>query len=304
MRKGKTLALAAAIILLFVYSCGATSEKKPSLLWKISGNGLAEPSYLFGTHHLVPLSFLDSVRGVEKAFRSTAQTVGELDLSDMSGMQTRIMGEAMMPDGTTYARIIPEEDAVLLDSMLRSMTGVGLEQLGRLKPAMLANLISVSLYKKYYPSVTSEENLDNYFQKEAQSLSRQVVGLETAEDQINLLLNAQPLERQADMLVCLIKHPDLLKKQMDELQQAYHSQDIDALQALYEKEDAEDPCPSTREEERALNGDRNQRWLEKLPALMKEKPSFIAVGCLHLPGSDGLIEGLRKMGYRVEPVTR
>lgn len=35
---------------------------------------------------------------------------------------------------------------------------------------------------------------------------------------------------------------------------------------------------------------------------MQEKPSFIAVGCLHLVGKEGLIEGLRKLGYRVDPV--
>jgi uncharacterized protein YbaP (TraB family) len=35
---------------------------------------------------------------------------------------------------------------------------------------------------------------------------------------------------------------------------------------------------------------------------MKERSSFIAVGCLHLPGKEGLIEGLRKLGYTVEAI--
>jgi hypothetical protein len=51
-----------------------------------------------------------------------------------------------------------------------------------------------------------------------------------------------------------------------------------------------------------MNKDRNERWLKLLPDIMREKPSFIAVGCLHLVGKDGLIVGLQKMGYRVEPV--
>ena len=51
-----------------------------------------------------------------------------------------------------------------------------------------------------------------------------------------------------------------------------------------------------------LNSDRNRKWLDQLPSIMEEKSSFIAVGCLHLPGDDGLIEGLRKQGYSVEAV--
>jgi len=90
---------------------------------------------------------------------------------------------------------------------------------------------------------------------------------------------------------------------MDELQNAYLSQNIDALYELSIKDMPNDPCPSTDEERDALNKDRNVRWLEKLPAIMAEKPSFIAVGCLHLPGEIGLIEGLRDLGYTVEPVS-
>ena len=105
------------------------------------------------------------------------------------------------------------------------------------------------------------------------------------------------------MLICMVQNPDLLKEQMDELQEAYHSQDINALFELSVKDTPNDPCPSTEEEKNALNKDRNIKWLEKLPAIMADKPSFIAVGSLHLPGEVGLIEGLRARGYNVEPVS-
>jgi uncharacterized protein YbaP (TraB family) len=299
-------AFVAVTVLFLVLSCttGASVKDGNSLLWKISGNGLQKPSYLFGTHHLTPLSFLDSIPGIGAAFEETEQTVGELNMGNMPEMQMKILGEAIMPQGTTYETLLSPEDAVLLDSMLNAIMGVGLNQLGQLKPAMLSNLISVSLYQQYYPSTASGENLDLYFQEEALKRSRPVTGLETAEDQIEVLLNLQSLERQAELLMCMVKHPELLKEQMDELQAAYHAQDIQALRKLYEKETPGDPCPSTEEEKNALNGDRNRKWLEKLPAIMGEKSSFIAVGCLHLTGGDGLIEGLQKLGYKVEAVSR
>lgn len=297
----KNIFLLATFTLLL--SCiGASSRGTGSILWEVSGNGLEQPSYLYGTHHLVPVSFLDSVSGVKDAFESTTQMVGELDMSDMAQMQMKIMGESTMPAGITYESLLSPEEVALLDSTLSRLMGVGLGQFGTLKPALLSNLISVTLYQQYYPSLSSGKSLDQYFQEEALKRARPVIGLETTEDQIHLLLNAQTLERQAELLICMVKHPELLKEQMDELQSAYHAQDINDLYTLSVKELPDDPCPSSEEEKNALNKDRNRKWLEKLPTIMKEKSSFIAVGCLHLPGEEGLIEGLRKLGYRVEAV--
>lgn len=302
MHYKKVFIAVTAIFLLLSCSSGASNKTESSLLWKISGNGLQKPSYIFGTHHLVPISFLDSIPGIEAAFEETEQTVGELDMSDMSEMQMKIMGEGMLPPDIAYATLLSPEDTAVLDSMLRAVVGVGLDQLGQLKPAMLSNLVSISLYQRYYPSVASAQNIDYYFQEEALKRSRPVVGLETAEDQIYVLLNSQSLERQAKILICMVKHPEMLKEQMDEMQAAYHAQDIEVLRQLYEKEIPDDPCPSTEEEKNVLNGDRNRKWLDQLPSIMEDKSSFIAVGCLHLPGDEGLIEGLKKLGYSVEAV--
>lgn len=291
------------IALLFLISCtNVETSPDTSLLWKISGNGLDKPSYLFGTHHLVPISFLDSVPEVVTAFEKSEQTVGELDMGNMAAMQMQIMGAAMMPSGVTYDSLLPPEEVQLIDSILTDLLGMGLNQLGQLKPAMLSNLISITLYQKFYPDITGEENIDLHFQQEAMKRSRPVVALETVEDQIEVLLNSGTLERQAEMLACMVKHPELLKDQMDELQRAYYAQDVHALQALYEKELPNDPCPSTEEEKNALNKDRNEKWLAQLPAIMEENASFVAVGAMHLPGDDGLIKGLRDLGYTVQAI--
>jgi hypothetical protein len=250
----------------------------------------------------VPLSFLDSIPGIHEAFESTEQTVGELDMSNMTEMQMKIMSNAMLPVGVTYESLLPAGDVALLDSTLTDLLGFGLNQFGRLKPAMLSNIISVTLYQRYYPSLSSGEGLDQHFQEEALKHSRPVVGLETTEDQIFALLELQSIERQAEMLSCMVKHPEMLKEQMDEIQAAYHAQDLDALWRLYTRETPDDPCPTTEEEKDALNSDRNSKWLEQLPAIMAERSSFIAVGSLHLPGEEGLISGLRDQGYTVESV--
>ena len=293
------------LLLMFVMlttACAQNNQQTNSLLWKVSGNGLESPSYLFGTHHLIPLSFLDNVPGVNEAFDATEQVVGELDMSKMAEMQAQIMMGSVMPQDYSYNNLLSEDDYALLDNALKENIGMGLDQLGQMKPAMLNNLLVVMEYQKLYPEMNNKVSIDQYFQDEATKKSLPVIALETAEDQIYALLGHQSIERQAEMLACLLNHPELLKEQMDRMQEAYLAQDLKALAELYEEEKTDDPCPSTQEEKDVLNKDRNLKWLDKLPEMMSDRSSFVAVGCLHLVGKDGLIEGLRQKGYTVEAV--
>ena len=58
----------------------------------------------------------------------------------------------------------------------------------------------------------------------------------------------------------------------------------------------------SEEYEYAINKERNDKWLAKLPGLMSERPLFVAVGALHLAGEEGLLRQLHAMGYKVTPV--
>ena len=93
-----------------------------------------------------------------------------------------------------------------------------------------------------------------------------------------------------------------MKEQMDRLNEAYIAHDLEELDAMYKEERDDGACSNTQEEKDVLNKDRNERWLKKLPEIMADKSSFIAVGCLHLVGEDGLIIGLQEQGYTVEVV--
>ena len=69
--------LGSLFILCFALSANA------QLLWKISGNGLTQPSYVMGTHHLAALSIKDSIQGLQAALDNTKQVYGELKMSEM-----------------------------------------------------------------------------------------------------------------------------------------------------------------------------------------------------------------------------
>ena len=214
----------------------------------------------------------------------------------------QLMMASLMPEGESYDKLLNEEDYKLLDETLKEYVGAGLNQFGQMKPAMLNTLLTVMMYKKLYPSDEEGLSMDEHFQKEARDRYRQTQGLETVQDQIDVLFGSQPIQRQAESLLCTIKNMDYGKKQIDRLMTAYYAQDLTAMAKLYEEEDPHNPCPSSEEDKDELNKKRNEKWMDILPEMMSKKPSFIAVGCLHLVGDDGLIKRLQKEGYKVEVV--
>ncbi len=57
------------LLSILVASIG-TFVSNAQLLWEVTGNGLSKPSYLFGTHHIAPVSVMDSVPGFASALAS------------------------------------------------------------------------------------------------------------------------------------------------------------------------------------------------------------------------------------------
>ena len=284
-----------------VYSVYAQTEtyKSGSLLWKISGKDLPKPSYLLGTFHLKSGEYLDSIPGAKTALQSCEQIVGELNMSDMTGLQMQLQQAMLMTPDTTYKMLYSDEDYLFVNAEITSFMGAGLNQIGMLKPAAIQLAIITFAYTQYFPEMNPANTLDIRIQAEAIKEQKPVLSLETVEDQIYALFGVMNLQRQADVLLCSLKN---LNHLLDLIPEQINDYDRGNLNHLYEQLEIDDICPSTPQETDALNKDRNNAWMQKLPDMMKEKSSFIAVGALHLAGEDGLLNLLEKLGYDVEMV--
>lgn len=303
----KNLITAFTAIILFVVASTLAAQNETkydnALLWKISGNGLSQPSYILGTHHLAHVSFADSIPGLKQAMETTQQTVGELLMSDQTAMQAKIQQAAMMPAGETYDKLLSPQDYAKLDEGLIKLFTVGLGQLGQMKPGMISMLYTITMYTKLYPEFNpmAHEAIDAYVQRIATERNKDVLGLETVDDQIYALFDAEPLKDQAESLVCTVENSGTAKDLLDKLNAYYRAGQLSNMYNLaYNNPD--DPCKVSKEQQNALNKDRNDKWLEKLPQIMADKPSLIAVGALHLAGEEGLLVQLAAKGYTVEAV--
>jgi uncharacterized protein YbaP (TraB family) len=293
----------ALMILLIIATCSVNAQtgvgKSGSLLWKISGKGLSEPSYLLGTFHLKSGEYLDSIPGAKSALQSCKQVVSEVNMLDMAGLQMQMQQAMMMTPDTTYQMLYSDEDYRFVSEKIASLAGAGLEQFGKFKPTAIQMTIIVFAYMKYFPGINPMNTLDIHIQSEAQKEQKPVVALETADYQIHLLLDVTSLQRQADDLLCSLKNMDQLMALIPEQIEYYDHGDLDKLDQQYKDTEI---CPSDPSESVALIKDRNDAWIKKLPEIMKENASFIAVGALHLTGDEGLLNLLEKLGYKVEAV--
>lgn len=262
------------------------------LLWKISGNGLQSPSYLFGTHHLIPVAFLDSIPGLYKAFNESDAVVGEVVANNIETSEL-IRKAAIIPDKKTIKDFITVDKYQQVDAELKAVLKIGLKELSIMHPSLILNLYEIELFKKL-TGVYDDAQSDSYFQIAAAEKDKKIVGLETADLQISMLFNEKNIQQQANRLTNSVLRKDSLSRELLMFNRLYKSGKLNDLDLLSQR--------TEKSAESANNIKRNSDWLKQLPAMMKLNSCFIAVEITHLPGEDGLIAGLQKAGYKVKAV--
>lgn len=286
------------LVLLIAVTLGAQSQ----LLWKISGNGLQQPSYIFGTYHLSPLSIKDSIASLPQAMQDIRQVYGELVMADMMKPEflAQMQQQTMLPNDTTLKSLFTPEELEVVSRAVTEYLQVDIALLDRIKPAALFQQLTVLFYMKHTPGYNPQEQLDASFQQEATEQGKKVGGLETAQSQVDILFN-KPLRRQAEDLYCFVSDPDKVERQAKEIIAAYTAQDLDKMLQLMEEKEGTS-CDPTPEEMAQLLYDRNQAWVKQMPAIMQTAPTLFVVGAGHLPGEQGVLALLKAQDYTVEPM--
>lgn len=278
------------LIAIMIVSYFANAQKLDNtLLWKISGNGIEKPSYLYGTMHAVCETNIDS--DVMKAFDETNQLYLEIDMDDPN-LQATMMGKMMMKDGITISSLLTEEETQIVDSFLKDNIGFSLKMIDTFKPFMLTSM--------YLPKLLDcpMKTVDLELMKIAATQNEEVFGLETIEDQLSIF-DKIPYKNQVDELVKTAKN-----------NMADDKNEMDKMLAVYKSENIEEMLTLTKDSENKMFSDfaddllmkRNEKWIPIIEKTAKGNPTFFAVGAAHLAGNDGVIKLLRKKGYKVEAV--
>jgi len=270
-----------------------------SLLWEISGNGLASSSYLFGTIHMIEEESFFWPEGTLAAFEASKDVAFEIDLDDMfdMGAQMGLITKAFMADGKTLKDLYTEEDYVFVKNHFDGM-GIPMMFLEKLKPMFLTVFASGDVeFGKGFGEGSGIKSYEMELYSLAQDSKKDVDGLETMEYQM-AVFDSIPYEAQAEMLLETIKagdqEGDVFKAMID----MYVSQDITKMVNAMSEEEA-----GIEGYEDVLLYTRNKNWIPVMAEKMSSAKTFFAVGAGHLGGKDGVIDLLKKEGYKLTPLS-
>lgn len=276
------------VLLILFWMVGTVNGQESSLLWKVSGNGLKEDSYLFGTIHIICKSDFIMDERITKALGNAKQLMLELDMSDPQ-LQAKMQQVSMNPGMKNIKSEMDERLAEDLDAFLIKNYGAGLAQLGILKPFVLSSMVML----KTLPC-TEIESYEAYFTAEASEAGIPVIGLETVEYQVGIF-DQIPQDLQIEELGKMISD-EKTQTEFQTMISAYVAEDIDALDQVMTSSGMMADYRSI------LLDDRNKNWAPKIEEAIRTNPVFVAVGAGHLGGEFGVISLLRKAGYSVDPI--
>jgi len=280
--------LTTIMLVMFVFQAFAYEKEEKSLLWKISGNGLKESSYLFGTIHMICKDQFYMDERIEKALASSKVLAMELNMADPN-LMAEMQQLSVNPGFANIKGEFSAEQAAALDKFLTDSYGAGLDQLGVLKPMVLSSMVLIKMLP-----CTEQISYEMFFTEKAKSQEIPVKGLETVAFQMGIF-DEIPKKLQIDELGKMVTDPEGMEE-FDKLVGAYLEQDIDKLFGLIaENEMFQDYGDLLLE-------NRNKNWIPKIEEMVKTQSTFIAVGSGHLGSETGVIQLLRDAGYTVEAV--
>jgi uncharacterized protein YbaP (TraB family) len=282
-------------LIIFAFLTGAFSSNA-QLLWKVSGNGLQKPSYLFGTHHIADQTICDGIKGFNDAYNSVEHLYGEVDTDKMNGIGTQLkaMSRMKLPDGQTLSSLYTEDQLKVIDEFVTAVMGVGVKSFDNFKPVMLSSSLQVFIAMKLYPEYDAAKAIDSHMQTRAKKDKKVVKGLETIDFQLDLLYN-EPIEKQAADLLEMAEKSKESEESIIKLTELYRQQDLKGLWDLM----LEDTEPEEMED---LLFKRNRNWVAQMKEIMPSASAMFVVGAGHLPGEHGVIRLLENEGYKLEPV--
>ena len=263
-----------------------------NFIWKVTGR--QSVVYLVGSVHALSADYYPLSPVFDAAFKDSDLLVEEVNLGEMSSPATQmaLLMRGMLPPGQSLEQILSAATLARVNKFVGDL-GVPIEPLKRFKPWMLAiALEGIELQKAGFDP---ELGLDKHFYDLAQSQSKAVQGLETAEYQISRF-DQMTNDQQDRFLAETLKELESHKANVDMLAKAWKSGDVSTVERLVLQDLKSDPVMYRR-----LLVDRNRNWLPLIESFFNRRGhTFVVVGAAHLVGPDGLLAMLRSRGHLVE----
>ena len=269
------------------------------VLYRVSGNSAAAPSYILATNKLVDISFLDTIPNVFKCYSACDKVITEFTMQDYEALAA-LRQAALLPDSVVLRNFYTDEQYQAIDEALRINIGMGLEKIGRMKPSYLTEMYRNELLKKWL-NYDEERSMETFFNVVASQNNIPVYGLDDIGETMYMLFDREPFHWQCEELYKVIEYPEKEIRQERTLLEMYL---YGRLADMAYQIKGPDNATSISFSDYKVYSQRNQVWVKRLRPYLSEGKAFITLNAIYLGGEEGLIEQLRKAGYRVKAVNR
>lgn len=300
--------------ILFLLPFLAHAQEKPDLaelkhpvkacLFKVEGNELEKPSYLFGTIHLSDPRVLKLHPNAEAAFKASDTFYAEIDLDP--GAQLQIAPLLMRQDAKKLTEAIGPELTNKLNRVLKDINPVlSAAPFDALKTWAVA--ASLPLIES---QLMGKGALDAALYQRAMKENKKTGALESGDSQVAVFDKFTEQEQQtmlSETLDMMIAEQDAEIKSLDRMLNVYLTGTTDEIAAMMTAEIAKmksDP-ELTKRLMKALLDDRNIDMANKADEFMQadpEKSHFFAVGAAHYTGKTAVQDLLEEKGYTITPL--
>jgi uncharacterized protein YbaP (TraB family) len=274
------------------------------LLWKLEKPG-EKPSYLFGTMHMTDTRVTTLPAAAQKAYDGAGtvviETTDAMDKAKMMAAMASEPGLMMFTDNTTLSSLLSPDDAAALNKGLDAR-GIPPATVAKMKPWILSAMMALPACEVARQSA-GEPVLDVKLASDAKASGKDVEGLETAVDQLRAMASL-PLEFHMKSLVETMKLGDKVNDVNETMIVLYQRGEIGMFWPLFRAvlpDTAEDKAGYAAFEQTMITS-RNKVMAAHAGPILAKGNVFMAVGAMHLPGPEGLVEDFRKAGYTVTAV--
>ena len=285
----KLIALIGALLCAVNIYAQHNESKNKSLLWKISGKDMQQPSYLFGTIHIVCQDNYIWTKTMSKSFETAKEVCMEMDMDNPSILM-QVASAMIEQSGKKLEDYFTPEEYQLVEKYFKDSVGINITMFATMKPIVLQTLLTSSS-----PSCDSVVSYEVKLSEAAKLQNKEITGLETPAEQIKLL-DQIPVDSIVQELVRVARGYSEEMSEYQNMIKAYTEQDIQTLHQLIMKSKEEGDNMD------AFLDERNEKWIDRMAERMDQRSVFFAVGAGHLWGEKGLINLLRGQGYSVDPL--
>lgn len=272
------------------------------LYWKITPPNGAKPSYLLGTAHVTDSRIAELSKTLTDRIAKSRIAVFELaNGGNRQSLGAEIRNDTartQMPEGQTLWDVIPDdqEAAIRSDPVIKRIPPSLLE---RLQPWLVMTVLSSPLCEQIRQDTIF--TLDAALSQSAQISRLDIEGLETVTEQLDVMSSIS-LKDQADMLINQSALGIPAEDSFQTLVELYLANRVTVMAPLMlylGKKKGITPKASDIAFMDSFITKRNKNMALRAPKYIDKGAAFIAVGALHLYGEEGLVELLRKAGYKM-----